>query len=77
MDEQGSRTSVEARQGLCEEALACKIMELIDEATDEGFSVPEAVQAIVKISHAVYMREGAFSRHLVRKDIGSQKIGRK
>lgn len=62
MDKQVMQTSLPGQQEDCEQALACRIVNLIDEATEEGFTVPEAVQAIVKISHSVYMREGSVRR---------------
>ncbi|MGK8642521.1 hypothetical protein ACRS7F_24025 [Brucella anthropi] len=62
MDKQAKQTSVQEQQENCEQALACRIVDLIDEAAEEGFTVPEAVQAIVKISHSVYMREGSVRR---------------
>lgn len=62
MDKQEKLTTVQEQQENCEQALACRIVDLIDEATEEGFTVPEAVQAIVKISHSVYMRESSVRR---------------
>lgn len=59
MDKQGKQTSFQGQQENYEQALVCRVVDLIDVATEEGFSVPEAVQAIVKISHSVYMREGS------------------
>lgn len=58
MREQTHGTATEAIHRNCEDALAHRIFDLIAEAKEEGFSVPEAVLAIVKIARKVYMREG-------------------
>lgn len=59
----------------CEDALAHRIYDLVAEAKEEGFSVSEAVLAIVKVAHTVYMREGSTTsmrtKSLTRKNPGT------
>lgn len=57
MREQTHWTTTEAIHRNCEDTLAHRIVDLIAEAKKEGFSVPEAVLAIVKFAHTVYMLE--------------------
>lgn len=46
------------RQDDCENALSQDVTELIENAGAEGWQLPEVVQAIVKISHRIYLEQG-------------------